>query len=488
MVNILDQSTRVKIINAIKNDENKKRKALSLAELEIYNDNITPFVKTYLSQFYSQETLKESPMISCVNVCRKVVNQEASIYKERPVRTFTNVSPEVEDFLHNLYEQIGLDSKLLKSNQYYKLQRQNHIQLLPIKGKIKARVLLNHQIDAVPMAEMPEVADVYIISGYDKGENGYTPKLNPASDNMDQVVADSEDYKPSVDRYAWWSGDLNFITDSKGNILSGLEKSDVENPLGIPSIVEVSDDKDLEYWARQGSAVADFTVQFNAALTDLSQIVRMQGFSIAWFKGAKGTIPQNLIVGLNHVLRLEIDPSNPVDTDFGFASPSPDLSGSIQYIEMLLSCFLSSRGIDPNTVSGKAQSEKFGSGIERLLSMLEKFEASKVDMSIYERVEKQLFELIKKMINVYVPSKILDYEISSIPQNAGIEVKFVRPEMVQTESDKMLSIEKRLELGLISQVEAIAEDRGVSIEDAEKIYQAVMPAPQPITVKINPEV
>lgn len=475
-MNILDINVRKVIIEGIRSEENKRRKAQSLAELEIFNDNITPYVKNYLSSFYSKETLAESPVISCINVCRRVVTQEASIYKERPIRIFTNVTEDMAKTLEDIYAEIGMDSKLLRANQYYKLQRQTHVQLLPNKeGELHLRVLTNHNLDVVPDDFMPEKYEVYVLSGYDKSVNGYNVNINPSSDNMNQAVGDTEDYKASLERYAWWSDEYNFITNGDGIIISGVNESDIINPLLETPIIEISDQKDLEYWQRQGAAVADFTVQFNAAFTDLSQIIRMQGFAQAWFKGAKGSIPQNLTIGTNHVLRLEIDPNNPVETDFGFATPSPDVAGSISYLEMLLSSFLSSRGVDPKTISGKAEADKFSSGIERLLALLDKFEASKIDMAIFEKAEKEIFEVIKKMINTYVPAGILKYNIGMIPEDAGVEVKYIRPEMVQTETDKLALIEKKLELGLISDIEAISIDRDIPLDAAKKIADNLMP-------------
>lgn len=484
MLDILNIDDRKQIIEAINSDENKTRKAKSLGEVEIYSDNITPYVISYLSQFYSADTIKDNPVISCINICRRICQTEGSLYLEAPERSFINVSDEQAEALNALYKDICVDSKMLLSNRFFKLQKQNHIQPIVVDKNIYLRVLVNHNLDAIPLDMLPEKAYGYVISGYDKGSTGYNPKLSDRSNGTNEPIGDSEDYQSKLQRYAWFTKDYNFITDGSGTVVSGTTDNDIKNHIGVMPIVEVSEQKDLEYWQRQGAAVADFTVQFNAALTDLSQIVRMQGFSVAYLKGPKGIAAQDTVVGLNRVLKLEIDPANPVETEFGFASPSPDLAGSIQYVEVLLSAFLSSRGIDPKIVSAKGETDKFNSGIERLLAEISKFSASKSDIAVYEKVEQQLFQVLKSMINTYEPSGMLSYKIGKIPENAELSIKFKRPEMIKTDADKMLEIEKKLDLGLISMAEAVAIDRELPLEEAEKVLAYIN---KPMMALANPK-
>lgn len=460
MLNYLDPSVRTKIIEEIQTDDNKKRKNISLAEFEIYQDDLMKYVKSYLRGLYSDETLKEMPIIASVNLAKRTINQEASIYKTAPKRTFVGLSDEQIKVIEQVYQDLALDKKLLKSNQYYKLQKQTHIQILPFQGKLMARVLLNHHLDVVPSDLNPEMADAYIVNGYDKSQN---LDVQAESDGTNQSIGEKDDYKASLNRYALWSKDFNFIMDGNGNIISG---PNVANDLQMLPFVEVAPDKDFEYWVRGGQAITDFTIQYNGALTDLGHVVRMQGFAQAWLKGPENLIPQNVQIGPNFVLKLPVDPNNPVPIDFGFASPNSDIAGSISYIEMLLSNFLTSRGLDPRLISGKGEAQNYSSGIERLLSMFEKFDASRSDLSTYEWVEKQLFKVISQYLNKFSGS-ILNYKIAPIPETADVVVEFQKPEMVQTEQDKLDNIARKKELGLMSDTDAIMEFYNLTREQAE---------------------
>lgn len=455
------------ILQAIDSRENIERKNISFAQYEIFQDNLMPAVKTYLKSMYSSKTLEEMPIIGSVNLARRVVIQEASIYKASPKRTFQGLSEDQVRQIEKIYEDLQIDAKLLKSNQYYKLQHQNHLQVLLRNGKLHLRVLLNHHLDVVPSPMNPDEADAYIVNGYDKSQDQHAERN---SDGINQVIGDADDYKASMERYALWSNEFNFIFNGKGQIVSG---ADISNGLKRMPFVDVSPDKDYEYWLRGGTAVTDFTIQFNGALSDLGHIVRMQGFAQAWMKGPADMIPENIQIGPSFVIKLPIDPDKPTETDFGFSNPAPDLSGSIAYVEMLLSNFLSSRGLDPKLVSGKGEADKFSSGIERLLSLLEKFEASRSDLATYMRVEREIFEIVKAYVNTYGASDLWDYELTSIPEDAEILVEFQKPEMIQSEQEKLDAQAKKLDIGLTSRIRALMELHGISKDQAVELAEEI---------------
>lgn len=463
-VNYLNELVTKKLADEIGGAENVERKNISLKQFEVYMDRMLPYVKYYLEQFYNEEDIKSVPVISSINLARRITNQEASIYNCPPERTFIGVSEDQAKVLKQIYADMEVDAMMKKSNVYYKLQSQNNIQVLPIKGKLRMRVLLNHHFDVVPDSNMPEVADAYILSGYDKAIR--LPMLNEISDGENQVIAEVDDYKQGLQLYSLWSDDFNFIFNSFGKIIS----VETANPIGIKPFIDVAPAKDFEFFVRQGSSVTDFTIQFNAALTDMSQIVRMQGFAQAYMIASEDMMPVSLKVGPMIAIKMPVNPNQPeVRPEFGFAQPSADISGSMGYLESLIALFLSSRGIDPKSVTTKGDASTYTSGMERLLAMIEKFEASRTDFAIYENAEKKLFDIVKAYVNTYAGTDVLQYSIAPISESAAVEIKFEEPEMVETEMDKLTEIEKKLDLGLISKVEAIAEDRDIPVEEAQKI-------------------
>lgn len=471
-IDYLNTGIRKVLIEDLKSPENEERKKLSVKQFEIFKDRALYFVREYLKSFYSQDTINEMPLIGSINLAKRVVTKEAGLYVNQPKRTFTGLSDEQAMQVEQLYAKLKVNTVMLKANQMFKDQDQTHVQVCLMNGALKIRNLWQHQLDAVPSPMDPESADGYILTGYDKSM--YLPRMVSSSDNMNQKIADADDYKERMKRIAFWSDEHNFITDDKGNILS----EDTSNPLMLMPFVDISADKDYEYFSRTGESLTDSTIQFNAMMSDLFMMVRMQTFGQAWFKGSEEMIPQNIQIGPNRVLKLPINPDRPTDTDFGFANANADIPGAIQAIESFLSAFLSSRGLDPAIVNTKGNSKTYSSGIERLLAAIEMFEPSKSDADIMKDAEKKLYKIIVRYVNTYANTEFLpNFPISSIPEDSDVEIDFVKPEVVQSEEEKLTSIRSRLELGLIDDIDAIAKDRGITREAAEEIYEKIRPRP-----------
>ncbi len=471
LMNIAD---RVRILAEIESPENRQRKAVSLRQFEIFNDRIHQYVIEHLEGQFSAKTVKEMPVISSINLARRIVKQEASIYRQEPKRTFFGVTPELQEKLQDLYEDLGWNDKFSSSNEYFKLQNQTHIQWVLKNGKLKPRILLAHHLDVIPDPNDPEVAMAYIISSFDKQQYLIDSRSSATgvhaisgqafgSDGFNQMIADQEDYKEKSKRFIVWSKDYNFVMDSRGNILS----PDVENQLGLVPICDISNAKDFEYWVRQGQSVSDFTIQFNAMLSDVANVVRLQGWGQAVFSGPEGMLPENMQIGPNLVLRLPIDPNNPVPTEFKYVTPNADIAGSMEFLKMNLSMFMSSRGIDPKTVTTDAQGESFNSGLERLLSMISKFEASKDDMDVFRRIEFESFGIIKKYDEVYGGTEFMPDSLG-IPSDAYVVVDFEEPEMIRSEKEELDLIQQQMELGLMSRLTAYMELNDVAEDEALK--------------------
>lgn len=476
-MDLLDLGQRKRLLDDINSEENKQRKAKSQKEFDVFKGILNKYVVEYLKQQFSHTTVKEMPIISSINLAKRVVVNEASVYKNEPTRMFLNVSDSQAEELQGLYSDMNVDAKMAKLNTIYKLQQQGLLQVIPKDGKMMMRCFYAHQYDVIPNDVDPEIADGYIISVFDK--QNYNDSMadvqsvkqkplmgNVYRDTINQSIADQDDYKASLERYVVWTKDLNFIMNGKGEILS----ENIVSPLAeyqMMPFIDVAMDKDFEYFVRGNDGVVDFTIQYNGALSDLANVVKMQGWGQAYIKGDKDLMPEALVVGINHVLRLPIDPNSKVDTEFGFVTPNANIDGSIRYVEMLIANFLSSKGLDVSMIatnSGAKQS--FSSGVERLLSQIEKFEASKSDFALFKYVEQKLFNLLKVWSRVVDSSVMMD-----IPENANLVVKYFEPTMIQSVTEKTDLLIKQVESGLLSRTEALMELHGVDKDTAIQMIQ-----------------
>jgi hypothetical protein len=487
MANWLDQNYRKSVIEQINTEENKQRKAASLKQYEIFSDRMHQYVVEYLRKQFSASTVREMPVVSSINLPKRIVTQEASVYRNEPSRQFTTTNEKEIEQLNLIYDDMAFDAVMLKANQIYKLQDQACVMIIPKNGDLIARALYAHQYDVIPMENDPEAAEAYIISTFDRslyisqdssagnptgyqGNSGY----NSNPDGVNQHIADRDDWRAGEERYVVWTKDYHFVMDGNGSVM-GEEMASPLAQYQVMPFVDIASNKDFEFFVRSGQSLTDFGVQYCGALSDLGNIVKLQSYSQAWMSGSKELMPENLVVGVNTILKLPIDPNDKVETKFGFASPSSDLAGAANYVEMILSNFLTARGIDPKVITGKGDASKFSSGVERFLSLIEKFEASKSDFALFHDVEDDAFDIIKAWINTLIGTDQLEseYQISRISEDTDLYVKFAEPAMIQSRQEKVDAIQKEMELGLMSRVEGIMELRGVSKEMAIQIASEI---------------
>lgn len=452
-----NQDYRKELIKKAKDHFGSGLVARAKLEAAVYKGALKNPVKDYLEEQFGKDTADEMPLISSVNLTQRIVNQEASIYRNTPERTFSDVKKNKSDLLKLIYKDINADAVLGRANKHYKNSKQCFIQVFDKNKALCARIFKKHQIYVLADVVEPTKASVVVLPGY-ISTGGKT---------------EEEDNKNST--YTVWSDEFNFICNGEGEISSlrevmGEQVEDLVNPIGKLPFIDIADeDKDFTFWAESDPALVDFTIQLNAALSDLYHIMRMQGWSYPIIKGPKDFLAQlqKSQVGINKPLLLptdhKIDEDGNSDAvaeiDVIFASPSPDLQGCIDTISTLLSAFLSSRGVDPKTVSFSADSKGYSSGWERLLALIEKFEATKDDFEVFRKAEQELYNLICLWQATLYKAKgeRLHPKYRTVKLDIGGEmtVKFAEPEMIETFADKIKRISEMETNGYISKVEAL---------------------------------
>lgn len=474
MPDVLDIGFRKQIITDIDSDENRQRKKESLRRFEVYKDRQEEFVIEKLRGEFNQTTIKDMRKVLSINMCKRVVNEQSTIYNKEPNRTFSDASDNEKDQLMALYEEANVNLKLRKTNRWFKLFGQTILQVIPRRGIVDLRCYAPHQIDKIDDDLDPELAFGYIINVMDKSEFLHRESSNRGKvDNFDQTIGDADDYMKKRQRFVWWTDQFNFVTDGEAKIIG--DETQIVNPLGKLPFIDVASEmeKDFEFWIRSGSSECEFSLEMSVMLSDLSNIIKLQGYAQAIVTGEE--LPENIVVGPNHILRLPISSTTQIAPSFEFASPNADINGSIDAIEMYVRFFLTSRGLDPKTVSGKAEDSRFSSGIERLLSMIDRFEASRQDFDIFSQVEQKIFNLMRGWSNLMQNTDALNEDLKGgqISDNVELEVMFSSPEVIKTQSESEESVIRRMREGLMTKVEAIAELRNMDEDNAREVLEKI---------------
>ena len=146
---------RMLLLEHINSNENKDRKQRSFKSTEVYSDNLHQYVFEYLRKQFNEKTVKEMPIVASVNLAKRIVQEEATIYKERPDRFFTETDDDQAETMDRIYEAMNADFILGKSNEFFKLQNQTLLQVVPKDGKLILRVLKQNNYDVIPRGYDP---------------------------------------------------------------------------------------------------------------------------------------------------------------------------------------------------------------------------------------------------------------------------------------------------------------------------------------------
>jgi len=467
-MNIEDAGDRNRFIQEIIADENRARREEHFKRKEVYNSRQAPYVEAKLIEEFGRQSVKDMRKIYSINLTERIIKELSSIYMKAPDRMWTEVDEEKSQEIGRVYQAFRVNEELKRGNRGFKLSQQGTFKCVPKEGKLVPMWLSPDMYDVIPDPEDPRKAKAYVMSALDRRQflkdAGSPSRSQNIGNSMNERIADVDDYLAQA-QFIWWTKDWHLTTDGHGRLIA----DPVQNPINALPFIDVAGERDFEYWVRAGSDVVQFNIEFAAVLSDLFNIIRMQGYSQAYVIADK--LPKNLRLGPMEVLHLKQNQDSGLSPEIGFASPTPDITSSIESLEMLVRLFLSGRGISAKTIAAREGGESFSSGLERLLAMLEKFQASADDIDCFRRVEDDYYKLFKKWQNASSNNDLIadEYKVTNIPEDSEVEVSFHEPEMIQTQKEREDSAIALMEAGLMSRKQAIAQIHNITEEAAEEI-------------------
>jgi len=416
------------LVDFYKSTEEEARRSKSRKAWKIYDGDIHPYVAEYLQKILREdpEKIRELPVISSINVAKSVVNELTQLYKNSTKRDFLFEQGEDEkkDFYGELYRTLKVDNAMLEVNRAVEYERQVHVGLLPDGENFKIRIFRNSEISYINGFYIFEISEV--------NKNGNVVKA-----------------------YEAWSKDVFIKLDENGKVIESTELN-----LDYSPIFKVSGTSfDGSYWRTPDYSLADFTIQFNAILTDIGHTVHLQSFSQPFLKKIAGSNDSELTSGKTEVMVL--NKINGETEEFGYVTPSTDIQGCLNFVKTISQMYAQTKGVNSDVILGGVNKESFNSGVQRLLAMVERYERSLEYASVMIQAESDLFNAIRAWLK-YTGA----YDIGE----DMINVEYKKPEAVKTLSEKIDDELKLESIGVQSRVETIAKVRGVPLSEAELIY------------------
>lgn len=448
----LNLDKRKEIIDCLLSDENEHRKYQSQKNQDFYENRHKEYIYDKLNDCYGKSYVESQQNFISINITPKIINESARIYERSPDRLIEGANESQQQEILDYFNACKYDEVMKEANRLYKLHNQALLHVYPKDGMLIKKLYNPCEYDVIPDEDNPERAFAIVLP-VAQYEDITRLKQIKHEKHM------SDDNRAKL-RFVWWTDELNFETDGNGQLID----EEIRHGLGRLPFVEISKQKAYEYWVDHHCGAVDFSEDFICYVADLCNISKLQGFSQAVISAEKA--PDHFNLGPKSVLFLPQDENSNKDPKFEFVSPSPDLGSMLKILESKLSIFMTSMGLDPKKLSFNGESQTFNSGIERFMAQMQDFQNSQEDIALFRSFEIDLFDLLKRWSQEL---SLTEVDIPFIADNFELVVNFSGPEAMLTESEKVSIIKQKLDLGLISLVEAVAKDRGISLEEAQEL-------------------
>jgi hypothetical protein len=484
---LLDPALRKKLIQSFDSAANTRRKAEAFKGYECLKDSTDHYVYALLSAQFESETVYEMQYaISNISILRKVVEKLAKVYAGGVKRTVPNndaATAQVEE----LAKLMRFNEQMAKANRYFRAFKNTLVFPKPVKdefGKyaLKLEILPPFKYDVIEDSDNPELPLAVVLSDYVptrqsifsisnpavRGQNQTTRMVRESSASMPEQAA-GEDAR----RFIWWTKNLHFTTNAKGEIISG---PGIDNPIGELPFVNIAGDQDGEFWAKGGGDLIDAGVKINTMITNVRHVAVSQGYGQMYMTGKN--LPKTIKVGPTHCIQIEQESTDDPKPEVGFLNSNPPIDELSRLIEMDVALMLSTNNLSTHGFSiSLSGSKDFASGVAMMIDKAESVEDITEQSRIFVEREPRVWGKVEKWWKVFDERGLLSdvFKAAPVPKEAAsVLLNFPDPKPVMSESEELDIIAKRRELGLNTEVELLMrDDPSLSEEQAQEKLTAI---------------
>ena len=364
------------------------------------------------------------------------------------------------DWWEKTKERMGLALRLKRVDAYTQLMRTCGLRVQHIPGqRFAAHVVFPHQIRAVMNRAAPMDLD--------------------QAHGVAVEIASESGHKGGARRWEFWcarKGEEQHVVveeskDAEGKLRAEVADTDGGDPLVapdgrtvVPLVMFTAHTEELGLFTMEGSDLVPMNRGLNVLVSDIHNIAEQQGFGVLVVTTqAGGKTPGKIVRSPNTAIALD------EGVDAKFINANAPLADLIALVKTRLQMAATLHGIPPGSVALDARA--VASGIALQIEMRPLTEARQDQVEVYRDPIRRFWEIFWAVFNAFVseanaPVKALDPDL---------ELRWT-PGEIQVPTDESVRVEnvvlKRKER-LISRAEAIAEMRGVTVEEAKEIAQRI---------------
>lgn len=443
------------IVSEVYSSENDEYRREIDKQWRILRGDLKYFVEQHLKSIFPKTHRSFTP--SDINLAKKITDKRATAYKEEPTRELETDSDT------SFYDEVLFDagSKWIWRDfdtykNYFKYAAM-WFSFFEKEGRqvVKLRALRPNQFSRI--VNDKDETEVFIVH---LGNGGMDATHQVRGDGQQSNIQDQPEDNTSRKLAIWTKThhvviNVEHTTGSKKIKREPIEgNEEMVNELGM--IPAIFDQEGSTQELPALNALADQTINANFILSTIITGMASQAFGQLVVTHAEGvTVPDNLQQGLFTFLKLEQPLDGPA-TSADYISPSPDLSNMMQVYRNYVGDVLEEHGVTGGeAVDG---SQKFTSGLDRLLSEMDTTEIIEMNQESYVQRENELYHLFKQF---YALTGQYNFRSQSLT------VIFKRPAPMMGEKELLEIIKMNLELGIIEKWEALTmKNPNLSREEA----------------------
>jgi len=433
---ILDASTIPSILTEINSDFEKNRRQKELENLMIYEGQLHLFVEQKLKEMYPKTW-------SCYNVAdynihKKITDKKSKSYLKPPIRS---LDQEAES---KLYSQILDDNKFNDTMKAVDLLFNRHKYCAV--GVVRERFELED-------GGTQDAYNFWALAPYE---------FNVHRDINGEIYAWSFPTGKEGDFHIWtlWSLESHVKIKTRDykafSFIEIVGNPLMANPYGLIPFIYVPDDCQGAYPYQ--SSLPRQTVELNTNLSIYMTSGNMQIGQLV-LKYPKTQKIDWIVSGLMTAMKLEQETKDGAPPSTAeYISPSPNLDGHKESILTYMMMILDEHGMTANTIKG---GEKFSSGFDRALAGADVSDIIENNQDVFTRIEGEIYEIVQGM-------NLRDGNFTF--KSKKLVVKFARPKILSSDSEKLDNLAKKKALGLWEEWQLLQDvDPNLTEEEAKKI-------------------
>ena len=445
------------LIREIEGLENRERKRESWIDFNVYGGNLAHFVKERLKTIYPETHSKFR--IGDISLSKKIVDKRAKAYKKRPMRELDTDQETIA--LNEIYDKGQFNRAFKEMDTIFNRDKYVAMWLSWVnpdenneEGFYNLMALPPYQYDIIRDNRTGDPV-IFALSFPDREIVGNIGQ----NDGMDQKIAESQaDQGAEKKKYSIWNSQQHIQIvrqmpyrgviekDPKFDFMEIPGNSANVNPMGQVPVKFLSIEADtMDYPLRAN--LGRQSIEWGVSLSDLKTAAAAQGHGQLVISHPEGQTIKKKHVGMHVALDLPQSkkPDAPATTA-QYINANPDLAGQLETLKFDAINILDEHGIkSKGGIEGGT--EKFASGFDRLLSMADVQEIIEENQMLYEEnIEQGIYELIQA--NERAMNK-------QTFRSENIQVTYEKPKPMSTDKEILEVIEKKKNLGVIEDWEAL---------------------------------